>query len=372
MAGSYTFRASDIRPVVPDDVHCDCSNSEVRDCPPYARLVAIAQNVRRAYLPLQRAPHARPCARGRPPDWYWGLGKVVEAHAVFGAMRDAINRLGAALEPFKTARENLVAKFLAHERAQQAYELATTHGDGQDIARAGIVRDSARSFLLRAQRAAQPLHSALPRRTRKLMFAEDCNASKNNRSGTSGAYTLTARKWEGDSQCGLATVQRYNTLRLTRRFLQSGAVHSTDGIDGLAQILLGVEGFFENEEVMMLELVLHDSPGHLMASFFWHRDDTAAEAGQSESGQMCRTVLLCLDKGCVDLEVAGFDPVAYHTLPEFPYVFVSMAPDVFHQSKHVERPPCAGVVQRKLVLHMRQRVPGKPRVDWLAMAGAGR
>ena len=72
-------------PVVPDDVHCDFSNSEVRDCPPYARLVAIAQNVRRAYLPLQRAPHARPCARGRPPDWYWGRGKVVEAHAVFGA-----------------------------------------------------------------------------------------------------------------------------------------------------------------------------------------------------------------------------------------------------------------------------------------------
>ena len=73
---------------------------------------------------------------------------------------------------------------------------------------------------------------------------------------------------------------------------------------------------------------------------------------------------MCFDAGCVNLEIAGFEPVVYHELPEFPYCVLSMCPAVVHTSKRVTMPEFEHVVQRKLVVHMRKR-EGRPRVDWL-------
>ena len=122
----------------------------------------------------------------------------------------------------------------------------------------------------------------------------------------------------------------------------------------------------------MLEVLLHDAQCRLKSSFGWHRDDGTAEAGYSESGTMTRTVLFCWDPGCVDLEIAGWEPIVYHQMPGWPYTFVSMAPDVWHRSTSVDRPDLAGAVQRKMAVHMRQKENVSQRVDWLTVADAGK
>lgn len=366
--GSHRFATGDVRTISPDVAYGDMNTTEIRRFPEWALKVATALNVRLGFLPARRAPQISVAARRRHSST-WGVGRVAQLHHIHSpAVLDAVNRFKTALQPFKDNREALVAADLAVCEASAAREVDQGH-DAHVTKVLQHVHTRAQIRLNRVQRAARPLEFLLPAYTRSLMTDADVSASQGTRSERHGAYTGTLHEWVPARQSELAAIQSSNVLRITRRFLQSGACV---GIDGLAEILDFVEKMFQNEEVMQLEVLLHDAEGKFLATFFWHRDDGTPEAGLAESGRgaMCRTIILCLDAGAVGLHIAGFEPISYAELPSFPHVLLSMAPNVWHKSHVFEpgapRAPGEPRVQRKLVVHMREREE-RPRVDWLSL-----
>lgn len=102
---------------------------------------------------------------------------------------------------------------------------------------------------------------------------------------------------------------------------------------------------------MCCELTLHDSRGDLISTFWWHRDDTAAEAGSIEDGRaMKRTIIWVLDRCSVNQIHA-----------------VHMSHDRSDWSSPGSRDGLEeGYVQRKIVMHTRSGL-SEPRVDWGSM-----
>ena len=75
-------------------------------------------------------------------------------------------------------------------------------------------------------------------------------------------------------------------------------------------MLCGITESQFREDILCVELTLHDSSGELLSSFWWHRDDTAVEAGSIEDAQsMKRTIIWVFDRGHVNLEIVGFQPI---------------------------------------------------------------
>ena len=82
---------------------------------------------------------------------------------------------------------------------------------------------------------------------------------------------------------------------------------------------------------------------------------------------MVRTMLLSLDPGDVNVEIAGFEIIEYQQLPHFPNCLLSMAPDCVHQSS-LDCSSSSSAVQRKVVFHTKHRAVDAVRVDWAALS----
>ena len=113
-----------------------------------------------------------------------------------------------------------------------------------------------------------------------------------------------------------------------------------------------------------------------MNCYDYHSDGDSAEKGGAYAS-ITRTVIICFDRGYVNFQVAGYEPILYDTLlaPNF----IEMPPDVVHRSK-ITAPPTvelgfeAGceLVQRKLVIHMGPLSSSERVVDWTARVAFGR
>ena len=264
MIGAHRFAPGDVRTVSHDVAYGDMNTTEIRRFPEWALKVATALNVRTGFLPAQRAPKVSVAARRRHPST-WGVGRVAQLHHIHSpAVLDALNRLKTALQPFKDNREALVAADSAVCEASAARDADQGH-DAHATKVLQHVYTQAEIRLNRVQRTSRPLEFLLTAYTRSLMTDADVSASQGARSERHGAYTGTLHESVPARESELAAIQSSNVLRITRRFLQSGACV---GIDGLAEILDFVEKMFQNEEVIQLEVLLHDASGKFMATFF--------------------------------------------------------------------------------------------------------
>ena len=384
IADEHRFSKTDVRPIQIIHAYGDMVTGELVKDGLYSRKMCIAMNVRNGYLPSARAPQITPGnqRRDRQIKRHKSSGElppndlrrhIAELHSLdtTTVTRSVVDRLRRALERFKQSRERLVETHM-HALSAQAAREEDNLSDAQVTARHKHICVKAEAALARAQKASTPLVCLLPPYCRGLITDAERTAAKGDRSGVFGAYTNVAVNghdgWCGKSlQKQWAVIQSSNMLRVTRRFLLSGGCSA---IDGLAELITLTEAEFVEEELMQLEIVLHDAQGVLLTTFRWHRDDNSPESGHAENGIMCRTVIVCLDAGCVNVEIAGFETVMYHELPGFPYCMLSMCPSVWHTSRPVHLPDLANVVQRKIVMHMRHR-QGRPRVDWMLYQGDG-
>jgi len=160
-----------------------------------------------------------------------------------------------------------------------------------------------------------PLRSILTRYVRTLEQDRARSAASNGRStkktrsgGDTPGYRGTKLQWSSRSNdAQFASIQHSNVIRLDWALLQSACVE----IPGLG-LLCGITESQFREEILCVELTLHDSSGELLSSFWWHRDDTPAEAGSIEDAQsMKRTIIWVFDRGHVNLEITGFEPIIY-------------------------------------------------------------
>jgi hypothetical protein len=160
-----------------------------------------------------------------------------------------------------------------------------------------------------------PLRSILPRyvqsleRDRAVRSAPKGGHTKKAGGGKHlAAYRGTKKQWSSRSNdTQFALTQHSNVIRLDRALLQSACGE----IPGLG-LLCGITESQFRENILCVELTLHDSSGELLSSFWWHRDDTAAEAGSIEDAQsMKRTIIWVFDRGHVNLEIADFQPFIY-------------------------------------------------------------
>jgi hypothetical protein len=274
-----------------------------RNNPEAAREVAVAMNVANGYLDKE---HVAACSSVRSTTRGAKMkpgGADINEHVaglvcVRGDLaKYAIKVLADAMSKVKQDRQRLVV--LTAKARQPAADEATQRA---------LERHRKTSLLL-------PLRSILPRYVRTLEQDRARSAASNGRRtkktngrGDSPGYRGTKLQWSSRSNdAQFASIQHSNVIRLDRALLQSACVE----IPGLGLLCAITESQFR-EEILCVELTLHDSSGELLSSFWWHRDDTPAEAGSIEDARsMKRTIIWAFDRGHVNLEIAGFEPIIY-------------------------------------------------------------
>ena len=271
--------------------------------PKAARQVAVAMNVANGYLDPARVAACRSVrSTSRGAKMKPGGTDISEHVAALVCVRGelakyAIKVLADAMSKVQQDRQRLVV--LTAQARQPAADEAT---------RRALERQRKTSARL-------PLRSILPRYVRELEQDRARGAASKGRrpkkarsSGDTPGYRGTKVPWllrSNDLQ--FASIQHSNVLRLDRALLQSACVE----MPGLGLLCAITESQFR-EDVLCVELTLHDSSGELLSSFWWHRDDTPAEAGSIEDAQsMKRTIIWVFDDGHVNLEIAGFEPIIY-------------------------------------------------------------
>ena len=215
-----------------------------------------------------------------------------------------------------------------------------------------------------------PLTNILPPFTRQILANKD--------SGLRGrGYSKTTQPWKGNQgEHADGQIQELHLLVLDRELLMAGGVRTIDGLFVLLEALESLrfpDGL--TREVDKIVFHIQDAFGTFMNTYSWHEDGGTAEAGGVDAAAAAmETVILCAEGGFVNLQVAGFKPIAYRV--DSPSVVgFGMDVAVQHRSfiEHIGAHAASGnrrLVQRKLVVSLRQcsAHPGEQRVNWQSMA----